>query len=635
MFELIRNNTKALMFVLVVLIIPSFVFLGVEGYSGFSEGNVEVAEVAGQPITQAQWDAAHRAQIERMRSQAPDIDVGLLDTPQMKQQTLEGLVRERVVRVAASDLHLGVSDERLQRIFVNDPQFAFLRKPDGSIDTDLLNAQGLSAEQFAQQLRQDVAMRQVLLGVADTALGASTPTSTALDALLQRREVRIARFEAKNYFDQVKPTEAEIAAYYNDPARADAFMAPESAKVEYVVLDLDALAQDIAVSEEELRKYYAENAGRFSTPEERRASHILIKAGREAPAAEREKARAEAAALQAEAKKNPDGFAELAKKNSDDPGSAAQGGDLDFFARGAMTQPFEEAAFAMKTGEISDVVESDFGYHVIKLTGVRGGGKKSFEEARAEIEAEVKQQLAQQKFAEAAETFSNVVYEQSDSLQPAAEKLGLKVRSAEGITRTPGQGADGALASQNFLTALFSDDALRNKRNTEAVETGPNQLTSGRVVEHTPARKLPLDAVKDQVRQQLVEERSAALARKEGEAKLAAWKGGAPAEAFEPAITVSREQSRTLPRSLIEAVMSAPANSLPAWTGVDFGDQGYAVVRIDKLLPRDPSQEDRQQLQQQYAQLWGAAEAEAYYAALRKRYKAEVTGPGTASGNVP
>lgn len=635
MFDLIRKNTKVLMFVLVVLIIPSFVFLGVEGYSGYSEGNVEVAEVAGQPITQAEWDAAHRAQIERMRSQAPDIDIGLLDTPQMKQQTLEGLVRERVVRAAAYDLHLGISDERLQRVFVNDPQFAFLRKPDGSIDTELLNAQGLSAEQFAQRLRQDLATRQVLLGVADTALGAATPTSTALDALLQRREVRIARFEAKNYVDQVKPTDAEIAAYYNDPARADAFVAPERAKVEYLVLDLDALAQDVSVSEEELRKYYAENAGRFSTPEERRASHILIKAGPEAPAEEREKARAEAAALQAEAKKNPDRFAELAKKNSDDPGSAAQGGDLDFFARGAMTQPFEEAVFAMQTGEISEVVESDFGFHVIQLTGVRGGGKKSFDEARAEIESEVKQQLAQEKFAEAAETFSNTVYEQSDSLQPAAEKLGLEVRSAEGVTRTPGQSAQGALASQEFLAALFGDDALRNKRNTEAVEIGPNQLASGRMVEHTPARKQPLDAVRDEVRERLVADRAAALARKEGEEKLAQWKGGAPAEAFEPPVIVSREQSRTLPRSLIDAVMSTPANSLPAWTGVDFGEQGYAVVRIDKLLPRDPSQEDRQQLRQQYAQLWGAAEAEAYYAALRKRYKVEVTRSAATAGNAP
>lgn len=633
MFDLIRNNTKALMFVLVVLIIPSFVFLGVEGYSGFSEGNVQVAEVAGQPITQAEWDAAHRAQIERMRSQAPDIDVRLLDTPQMKQQTLEGLVRERVVRVAANKLHLSVSDERLQRMFVSDPQFAFLRKPDGSINTDLLSAQGISAEQFAQQLRQDLAMRQVLLGVADTALGASTPTSTALDALLQRREVRIARFEAKNYADQVKPTDAEIATYYNDPARADAFMAPERAKVEYLVLGLDALAQDIEVSEEELRKYYAENAARYSTPEERRASHILIKAERVAPATEREKAKAKASALQAEAKKNPDRFAELAKKNSEDPGSAAQGGDLDFFARGAMTKPFEDAAFSMKAGEISDVIESDFGYHVIKLAEVRGGGKKSFEEARAEIEAEVKQQLAQRKFAEAAEAFSNTVYEQSDSLQPAAEKLGLKVQSAEGVTRTPSQGAEGALANPKFLTALFSDDALRNKRNTEAVEIGPNRLASGRVVEHTPARKLPLDEVKDQVREQLVADKAAALARKEGEAKLTAWKAGAPAEALEPPITVSREQSQTLPRSLIDAVMSAPANTLPAWTGVSFGDQGYAVVRIDKLLPRDPSASERQQSQQQYAQLWGEAEAEAYYAELRNRYKVEVTGKASAGSD--
>jgi peptidyl-prolyl cis-trans isomerase D len=262
---------------------------------------------------------------------------------------------------------------------------------------------------------------------------------------------------------------------------------------------------------------------------------------------------------------------------------------------------------------------------------VRGGGTRSFEQARAEIETEVKQQLAQRKFAEAAETFSNTVYEQFDTLQPAAAKLGLTVREADNVTRTPGAEAQGALADPKFLAALFSDDAIRNKRNTAAVEIGSNRLAAGRIVEHTPARQLPLDAVKDRVRQQLVAEQAAARARKEGEAKLAEWKAGAtPGEVLEPSFTVSREQEKTLPRSLIAAVMSAPTDTLPAWAGVDFGDQGYAVVRVDKVLPRDPAAGDAQRLQQQYAQLWGAAEAEAYYAALRERYKVEVTGKATA-----
>lgn len=639
MFEIIRSNTKVLMFILVVLIIPSFVLLGVEGYTGFGQGDQTVAEVAGSKIKQTEWDAAHRTQVERLRAQAPSVDIRLLDTPEAREQTLEALVRERVMLVAANKLNLSVSDERVQRVFREDPQLAFLRKPDGSLNTDLLNAQGMSAVQFEQQLRQDLAMRQVLAGVGSTALAPSSVTDAALDALLQQREVRIARFEASKFVPQVQPTDADLEAYYNDPAHASQFESPERASAEYLVLDLDAIQAGLNVSEEELRKYYAENESRYTTPEERRASHILVKAERSAPAAEREKAKAKAETLLAEARKNPGQFAELAKKSSDDPGSAANGGDLDFFGRGAMVKPFEDAAFALKPGDISDVVESDFGYHVIRLSAVRGGAKKTFDAARAEIEAEVKQQLAQRRFAEAAETFSNTVYEQADSLKPAADALKLTVRSAAAVSRTPAPGVEGVLANPKFLAALFSGETIRDKRNTEAVEIGPNQLAAGRIVEYTAASKRPLAEVKEQVRERVVAERAAALARKEGEARLAAWQGGAPAEAFEPPVTISRSQSQTLPRALIDAVMKAPPSPLPSWTGVDFGEQGYAVVRIDKIVPRDPAAGEARQLQRQYAQLWGAAESEAYYAALRDRYKVKVTGktvaPEAADGAVP
>lgn len=626
MFEFVRSHTRLLQFILVLLVFPAFVFFGVQGYTGMSEGNAVVAKVAGTSITQAEWDAAHRNQVERLRAQSPGVDLKLFDTPEAKQRTLDALVRERVMLVAADKLHLTASDERLQRVFASDPQLAFLRKPDGSLNADVLAAQGMSARQFEQQLRQDLAMRQVLQGVSGTVLAPSRPTSTALDALLQQREVRIARFEAQKFVTKVNVTDADIEAYYKDGRHAAEFETPEQASIEYLVLDLDAIKSGLTVSDDDLRKYYAENESRYVAPEERRASHILIKAEKGASAEQREKAKAKAAALLAEARKDPAKFAELAKKNSEDPGSAVQGGDLDFFARGAMVKPFEDAAFALKPGQLSEVVESDFGYHVILLTAVRGGEKKAFESVKAEIENEVKQQLAQRRYAEAAEIFSNTVYEQADSLKPAAEKLKLTVRTASGVARTPAQGATGALASPKFLEALFAAETLRNKRNTEAVDLGGSQLVAGRIVDYTPSRKLPLAEVKDRVRERVVVEQSAALARKEALARLAAWKGGAEPEGLEPAMTVSRGRQQELPPALIDAVMKASPAPLPSWTGVDFGEEGYAVVRVDKLLPRDAAAGDDKRLQQQYGQIWGAAEDEAYYAALKERYKVKITG---------
>lgn len=633
MFDFVRSHTRLFQFLLVLLVFPAFVFFGVQGYQGFGEGNASVAKVAGHSITQAEWDAAHRNQVERMRAQSPNVDVKLFDTPEAKQRTLDALVRERVMLVAADKLHLATSDERLHRLFSNDPQLAFLRRPDGSLNAEVLAAQGMSARQFEQQLRQDIATRQVLLGVGGTAMGPGTPTAAALDALMQRREVRIARFEARNFASQVTPTDADIEAYYGDAKHAAEFETPEQASIEYLVLDLDAIKAGLTLTEDDLRKYYTANESRYVTPEERRASHILVKSERSEPAEQRAKAKAKAEGLLADAKKDPAKFAELAKKNSDDPGSAAQGGDLDFFGRGAMVKPFEDAAFALKPGELSGVVESDFGYHVILVTAVRGGEKKPFEVARPEIENEVRQQLAQQRFAEAAETFSNTVYEQADSLKPTADKLKLTVRTASGVTRAPTPNAAGVLANTKFLDALFVADTLRNKRNTEAVDLGGNQLAAGRVVEYAPARKRPLAEVKDKVRERIVAVRSAELARKDGQAKLAAWKAGGEPVGLDAPLVVSRNPEQTLPRELVDAVMKAAPSPLPSWTGVEFGEEGYAVVRIDKLLPRESKPDDEKRLQQRYAQIWGAAEDDAYYGALKERYKVKITGVAKRDAN--
>jgi peptidyl-prolyl cis-trans isomerase D len=621
MFDFVRSHTRLFQGILVLLIFPSFVFFGVQGYSSFTDAaNSKVAEVDGRGITQVEWDAAHQRNIERFRQQMPTVDVKLLDSPAVRRETLDGLVRERVLLAAAEHMHMGVSDEQLQRIFSTDPQFAALRNPDGSVNRQLLAAQGMSSEMFAQSLRQDLAMRQVLQGIGTTVVAPKSVVDPSLDALLQRRQVQLQRFDTQAYRSKIQPSDAEIEAFYK--ANEALFRAPEQARIDYVLLDLQTLQKGVTVNEDELQRYYAENASRYTAAEERRASHILIKADKDMAAADRQKAKAKADALLEELRKSPGQFAELAKKNSDDPGSAERGGDLDYFARGAMVKPFDDAVFAMKSGEISNVVESEFGYHIIQLTGQRGGEKKSYESVRAEIEAEVKRQLAQKRYAEAAEQFTNTVYEQSDSLQPAIDKLKLDKRSAT-VQRTPAPGAAGPLASAKLLEAVFGNDAVRNKRNTDAIEVGPNQLASARIVEYLPARTLPLAEVKEQVRERLVGQQAAALAKKEGQALLAQLQKSADAALPDTAV-IGRIGSQGLPRGLVDAVLAADAGKLPVPVGVDLGEQGYVVAKVLQVLPRDPALGNEQVMQSQYAQAIASAEMQAYYDALKARYKVEI-----------
>ncbi len=635
MFEFVRKHNRLFQFILLILIVPAFVLVGLEGYSSFMDGsNAGVASVNGRKITQAEWDATHREQMERMRAQMPNLDVKLFDSPEARQQSLDSLVRERVMQAAAQGQHLVVSDERLQQLFRSDPQLAFLRNPDGTVNKNLLIAQGMSSEMFAQRLRQDLTLRQVMMGVGGSALAGKANAAVAFDALLQQRELQLQRIEAKDFLAQVNPSDAEIEAFYKEPANNARFQLPETASIEYLVLDLQALKSDVSVSDEDLRKYYAENQSRYTVAEERRASHILIKADKDAPAAERSKAKARAEELLAEARKNPAGFADLARKNSQDEGSAPNGGDLDFFARGAMVKPFEDAAYALKQGEISNVVESDFGYHVIQLTGLRGGDKKSFEAVRPELEDEVRRQQAQKRYTEVAEQFSNTVYEQSDSLKPAADKLKLSIQTAI-VQRAPAPGASGPLASAKLLEAVFGNEALRNKRNTEAVETAPNQLTAARVVQHNPARLPALADVKPQVRAQLMQKRATELAIKQGQERLAALQKSGDAAGLDAPVVVSRAKPANLSQKVLNEVLRADASKLPAYVGVDSGEGAYVLVRINKLLPRDPAVIDEQRASQQYAQAWTAAESEAYYKALKTHYKTKVTVPAAAAASAP
>ena len=630
MFESIRKHTKIAMLLLFLLIVPSFVLVGIDA-SYFSGSSPAVAHVDGADITQAEWDNAHRMESDRRRAEQPQLDAKLLDTPEARYATLERMVRDRVLQAASKKMNMLTSDAKLARSLQEIPQIAALRKPDGTLDSEgyraLVAAQGMTPEGFEATMRRDLAVSQVLGGVLGSSFATAAQANAALDPLFQRREIQVAVFKTADFTGKVQPTDEDLQAYYK--AHPEQFQQAEQATVEYVVLDIASLRDSIVLNEDDLRTYYKENVDRMAGKEERRASHILITAAKDAPAADREKAQARAVELLAQARKSPGSFAELAKKNSQDPGSATQGGDLGFFARGAMVKPFEDAAYALNKGDISEVVESDFGYHIIQLTDIKAPRKPSFEELRASMEADLKQQQAQRKFAEVAETFANTVYEQADSLQPVVDKLKLKIQTAKGVVRTPVAGANGALAHPKFLEALFSSDSLENKRNTEAVEFGTSQMVAGRVAEYTPARTLAYEEVQAQVRQRYVAEKAAELARKEGQAKRAAWaENAASATGLSAPMVVARDLPLNQPRAVLDTVLGANTDTLPAWTGVDLGAQGYAVAKVNRVVPPEaPEPQLAQQRQQQYAQWWSTAEGLAYYETLKQRFKVQIKAP--------
>jgi peptidyl-prolyl cis-trans isomerase D len=621
MFEFVRTHTKLLQFMLVLLIFPSFIFFGIQGYSRFMDGGAAtVAKVDGRAITRAEWDQAHQRQVERLRQQFPNIDVKLFDNPNTRRETLDTLVNERLLLAEAYKEHLTVGDERLRRMFVEDPQFAAFRNPDGSLNQAMVQAQGMTSEGFVAQLRQELGMQQVLRGVVQSGVAPAGVAGSALDALFQRRTIAYQRFDAKAYAAKVAPTDAEIEAYHR--AHESEFTAPEQATIDYAVLDLESLKKGITLSDKDLHDYYEENKARYTVAEERRARHILIAADKDASADAKGKARARAEALLAEARKAPATFAELAKKNSADTGSAAQGGDLDWAGRGGMvSKALEDAVFALKPGEIGPLVESEFGFHVVKLEAVRGGDTKSFDSVRASIVDEVGRQQAAKKWAEAAEQFTNTVYEQADSLQPVIDKLKLDKRSAT-VPRRPAAGATGALASAKLLDAVFGNDNVRSMRNnTDAIEVGPNQLAAAHVTQYQPTRTLPLAEVRERVRERVVAARAAELARQDGEAKLAQVKTASATE-LPGKTTLSRQQRQDMPTVLVDAVLRADAGKLPVPLGVDLGEGGYIVARIDAVLPRESLDEGPSR--EQYGQAWSSAETRAYLEALKQRFKAEV-----------
>jgi peptidyl-prolyl cis-trans isomerase D len=611
MFGFVTKHKRLIQIAFVLLIVPPFAFFGLESYTRSMRGADEVARVDGIPVSQREFEEAKRAQLERLRAiYGRGVDAAALDTPETRDALLDALVSQRLVSAAALNARLALSDDSLREMILANPSFQRDGRFDVATYRQLLRAQGMTEQAYEERLRHDVVVGQLMQAIAETAIASRAGAEQLVALEGQRREIAEALVPAQPFMAQVKVDETRLKTYFE--ANSAQFKVPEQVRAEYLLLSADELGRQDPVTEDELRAAYEARAKQYGVEEQRRASHILVKT------------KDQAEKLAAEARKAPARFAELAKQHSQDPGSAEAGGDLGFFARGMMVKAFEDAVFRMKEREVAGPVESEFGFHVIRLVAIQPGRSRSLDEVRKELGAELTRQKGAKRFAEAAEAFGHIVFEQSDSLAPAAQRFKLAIQQTGWITRQPARAA-GPLDHPKVLAALFAQDSIQGRRNTDAIEAAPNVLVAARVAAHQPATQRRFEEVRAEIEQRLVRQEAAKLAHKEGAAKLAQLEKNADAGlkwSAPRAITV-RDTQALAPEAL-RRVFSADAQKLPAHVGVERGEQGYAIYRVQRIIPPEPRAEAQKTADLAAAQRRaGSEQFDAWLASQRTRAKVE------------
>ena len=589
MYDFIHKRKRVVQVVLGLITLP-FAFFGLNYYFRSTDSTDEVAMVAGTPITQADFANTLREQQQRMQQAlGANYDPAMFKEPQVRYSILEQLIGERLLQNQARRDRLSVSDEQLRQFIAQIPAFQENGKFSQAKYEQLLAMQNppRSPGEFAQSIRQALALAPLEEPIAKANIVANSNVERYLGLLDQQRDAAPASIDPNAFLKDVKIDDAAVKSFYD--SNAAAFQVPEQVKLEYVTLSPDALSAQTTIDPAEVRKQYDANTRLYGKAEERDAAHILIAVKPDAPEAQKAAAKKKAEDIAAQVKKDPAQFAETAKKQSDDPGSAAQGGDLGFFARdGSMVKPFEDVVFAMKPGEIVGPVQTDFGWHVIKLIAINPARVQTFEQVKAQIEQDLKRDQARRKFAEAAEQLQNLVYEQADSLQPVAKALNLQVQSTPLISRAQVQAL--GQNSAKFVQAVFSSDSLRAKRNTEAIEVAPNTLMAARVVDYKAAVPRPFAEVQNEIRHQLEQRAASELAQQAGKSKLALLQQGKDAGlSFGKPVTVKR--NRPLPGfspAALTAIFQADATKLPAYAGAPNERGGYSIYRIDRVIVPPP-----------------------------------------------
>ena len=597
-------------FLIVIAIV--FVFWGVDFQSG---ANAFAAKVDGEPIpvetVRRAWQQRQSQLQQMLRDELPPELARAQQSALLDQYIQQTLLTQR-----ANELGYQMSDEALARRIMEIPQF----QVDGKFSADrynaLLRSNGLTEARFEADLQAELLIDQLQNGVVESSFVLPYELERRFELEKQQRELDYALVAANEFLPTVTVTDEQIQQYYEQ--NEDQFLTPETVDLQYLELTRAQAESNVQVTEQALQDYYEQIKDRFQTAERRRARHILITAtdGLDDAAAQKK-----AQELAEQAKAGAD-FAQLAKENSKDPGSAEQGGDLGLAERGVYVGPFEDALFGMQVGEIRGPVKTQFGYHVLKLEEIEPGHQKTFEEARAEVEEEFRRDRAQNSFYEASEKLSDAAFSALTELDSVAKAMNLPLREVKGFTREGG-GEFGE--DPEVIKAVFSDDVLERRQNSPLVAVGDDKAVILRVADHKPAEPRPLAEVRGQIETRLRAQaaRDAAAAKgAEAVARLQTGEGwDAVAElGLKPVGKrfVTRDDS-IVPPAVVQAAFTAAKSQIsesnPYVQGVSTDDGNYAVLTVTQVRNGEASAEPEAQRtarKTQVGQRVGSEELTAY-----------------------
>jgi peptidyl-prolyl cis-trans isomerase D len=622
MFDFVHEKRRLVQIVLLLIILP-FAFFGVDSYRHAGDSDAP-ASVNGAKITKQEFETALRQQQDRMRQMlGANYDPAAFDKADVRQAVLENLVAQRLLIDKARDAGLTVTDVQIAQVIDGIDAFKVNGKFDKARYVSALSNQNMSPAMFEARVRDELTGQQLREAYTQNGYISNSVTDNIIAINEQQRVISIAQVSPNAFISQAHVDDAEIKTYYDQ--NQNEFTTPEQVKVEYVKFSVNDLMAKADVKAEDVRKYYDEHQSEFASPEQRQASHILLTVAGTAPQAEQDAVKARAEALLKQVKQHPEQFAELAAKNSQDPGSATKGGDLGEFGRGMMVKPFDDAVFALKPGEISNLVKSDFGYHIIKLTGIKPSHTSPFADVSAAILYKLRQQKASDSFAELADKFSNTVYEQSDTLKPAAQLAGLQVEQSAWLTK----GVVNDIWNAKMLQAVFGDDVIKNHRNTSAIEIAPSTLVAARMLEHKPAAVQALNDVQELIKGKLIHKKALDMAVKQGTMLLGQLQRGEnPALDWSVAQTVTHAQHGVLDVEMVRQLFQASSVKLPQYVGAESKQGGYIVVRVDAVKNGDkPDEAKHARYAQQLRQMTGDEMFQAYIADAKKNAKIKLKLP--------
>lgn len=619
-----RVHGKMAQIILSLIVLP-FAFMGVDSYFNNIGRDPAVATVGDLEVTQSDFKQALKTQQDRMRSSmGKNFDADMLERPEVRRSILDSLVSQKLLEGDAISRGIQIPDAQIVGLIAGIDAFHENGKFSQLKYEAVLRQQNLTLNMFESRLRQDLTVQAAQEGIL---LSASIPDAV-LDRLIhtseQQRVISVAPIAIEQFLPQVKIDAALVKAYYGKNQAE--FQMPEQARIEYLVYSTDTLQPKMEVSDDEIAKYYKEHIEQFTQPEERQASHILLSLAAGSSPTEKAALLDKARNLSRDARNNPASFASLAKQHSQDSGSATQGGDLGFFVRSAMVKPFGDAVFGMKTSEISEPVESEFGFHIIKLTDIKPAKTSSLQEVKTVVSQEVRKQKATRAFSENAEQFNNLVFEQNDSLAPAAKQLGLKVEQSDWLNRRTG-GNVAILNHPKLIEAIFSEDVLKNKRNSEAIEVMPNTLVSARLLTHKPASTRPFGEVEASIQQRLQRQQASAMAINFGKEMLSQLQQGkdVPGLRWGDKKSVGRAKPGDVDMSSVRETFKAGTGKLPTYFGAENKQGGFDLIRLSAVIEAAKI-DDQQRLayRQRFANALSQEYMSAYLASLKQKTKVSV-----------